>query len=113
MLVRLPAHILHTHCEPGTTVAADVRIWLLGQIFEQEETRFLITINRSSKESPETIPSVRFQFVEVIVKLLFGFLRCIIIATARAARTVRQMSSLHFFNELISIRRSIYEMGLH
>lgn len=34
-----------THCEPGTTVAADVRIWLLGQLFESEETRFLIAIN--------------------------------------------------------------------
>lgn len=31
-----------THCEPGTTVAGDVRIWLLGQLFESEETRFLI-----------------------------------------------------------------------
>lgn len=35
-----------THYEPGTTVATDVRIWLLGQLFESEETRFLIAVNR-------------------------------------------------------------------
>lgn len=30
--------------EPGTTVAADVRIWLLGQLFESEETRSFVEI---------------------------------------------------------------------
>lgn len=38
-----------THSEPGTTVvAADVRIWLLGQLFESEETRFLIAITHNN-----------------------------------------------------------------
>lgn len=40
-----------THCEPGTTVAGDVRIWLLGQLFESEETRFLIAFFPSSSPS--------------------------------------------------------------
>lgn len=37
-----------THYEPGTTVAADVRIWLLGQLFESEEMRFLIAITHNN-----------------------------------------------------------------
>lgn len=42
------ACLLHvfTRCEPGTTVA-DVRIWLLGQLYESGETA-----NKSQKHTP-------------------------------------------------------------
>lgn len=46
-----------THWEPGTTVAADVRIWLLGQLFESEGTHFLVEINHNCTFPLKTVIS--------------------------------------------------------
>lgn len=63
------AHILHS--EPGTTVAADVRIWLLGQLCESEETRFLIAVSRRNSRSPQTSFQNTVGVVELAGKRLF------------------------------------------
>lgn len=117
---RLLVHILHT-VSPGTTVAADVRIWLLGQIFESEETRVLIAINRRKKKktlSPDVCVYVyvcvsnTFQFAELAGKMvsMSGIRRS---SSGSHRRVSSDRCLAYIFYELISIRRGIYEMGSH
>lgn len=68
---RLLVHILHT-VSPGTTVAADVRIWLLGQLFESEETRFLISqLTTVTCSRWKCASSVHFSLLKLPEKMVF------------------------------------------
>lgn len=91
------ACLLHvfTRCEPGTTVA-DVRIWLLGQLYESQETA-----NKSLKHTPLfekkkkkrntrlSGPNI-IQFVELAGKMV-------------SKRATWQQRTAHVYSELCSL----------
>lgn len=76
-------------------------IWIRGNAFPYCDEQHTLTRNLFLK------------YISTLLNLSERCFRCVEYIIIAAVLKLRQMSSLHFFNKLISIRRGIYEMELH